>query len=242
MKEIGKILKKAREDKKLSTVDIHKTIKIKESYVVALESDNVDEFPAELYYKNFLKSYAKFLNLNADELLANYELAKKEQKKTEIKEKTQNINVNKKIQKKLIVTLIIAAIMCVGLIVFDFLLSNHCPAKVESVENVKISTTTDIAPQKIEVPPQIKKQKLLIKTIGNTWISLDADNKNIFREMVLKGDSREFFADNNFVLKIGNVSNALVYFNDQEVDIVSGASKNHVNSITLKKAEEKPLE
>ncbi len=240
MIEIGKILKQTRESKKLSTAEIHKITKIKEAYIVALENDDVKAFPAELYYKNFLKNYAKFLDLKADEFLVNYESAKQEQQKNILKEEVKNTAVSKKIQKKLIITLIITVIMCAVLLVFEFMLNKTNTCGQQIVEEVKVSE--NIEPVKAEVAPQIIKQKLVIETAGNTWISLEADNKKVFEEIVPKGQNREFFADNNFALKIGNVLNVSVYFNDKKVDIVSGASKNNVNNITLAKAEEKTLE
>jgi transcriptional regulator with XRE-family HTH domain len=239
MKEIGKILKQTRENKKLSVAEVHKSAKIKKSYIEALENDDVSAFPAELYYKNFLKNYAKFLNLKADELLINYESAKKEQQKKEIKEQIQNTAVNQKLQKKLVITLVIGIIMSAVLIVFQFLLKKTSPLP-QYLEDVKISTNS-IA-KKIEIPLQIIKQKLVIDTVGTTWLKIDVDNKKVFEGTVYKGEEKIFSADNSFVLKIGNVSNASVYFNDKKVDIVSGASKNNVNNITLKKAEEKTLE
>lgn len=240
MKEIGKILKQTRENKKLSVTEIHKITKIKESYIVALENDDISGFPAELYYKNFLKNYAKFLNLKADELLINYESAKKEEQKNDIKEQIQqNTNGNRKLQKKLVITLIIAVIMCAVLIVFEFLLTKTSTA-VQYLEDVQISTNTVL--KKTEIPPQIIKQKLVINTVGPTWLIVDVDNKKAFEGTVYKGGNKIFYADNSFVLKIGNVSNASVYFNDKTVDIISGASKNNVNNITLTKAEEKTLE
>ncbi|GAB1402606.1 hypothetical protein MASR1M68_15170 [Elusimicrobiota bacterium] len=130
--------------------------------------------------------------------------------------------------------------MCTVLLVFEFMLNKTNTCGQQIVEEVKVSE--NIEPVKAEVAPQIIKQKLVIKTTGNTWISLEADNKKVFEEIVPKGENREFFADNNFALKIGNVLNVSVYFNDKKVDIVSGASKNNVNNITLAKAEEKALE
>ncbi|MDD5021309.1 MAG: DUF4115 domain-containing protein [Endomicrobiaceae bacterium] len=237
MKEIGKILKQTRESKKLSVAEIYKSTKIKQSYIIALENDDVGVFPAELYYKNFLKNYARFLNLKADELLTSYESEKKEQQKNELKEQMQNTAVNQKLQKKLVITLVIAAVMCAVLIIFQFLLRKTSPLP-QYVEDVEISTATGA--KKTQMLPV--KQKLVISAVGTTWLNINVDNKNVFEGTVYKGEEKIFSADNSFVLKIGNVSNASVYFNDKKVDIVSGASKNNVNNITLKKSEEKTLE
>ncbi|MEA5001433.1 MAG: DUF4115 domain-containing protein [Endomicrobiaceae bacterium] len=73
MNEIGKILKQARKKKRYSLEKIRKMTKIKESYIIGLENSDIDAFPAEIYYKNFLKSYSKCLGLNPDEILKMYE-------------------------------------------------------------------------------------------------------------------------------------------------------------------------
>lgn len=240
MKEIGGILKKARESKKLSIGAIHKSTKIKEAYITALENDDVKAFPAELYYKNFLKNYAKFLDLKADELLEKYEFAKKEEYKNEIKEQIKNTAINQKQQKKLIITLVFAAVMCAALIVFEFLLKQPKTSPAEYLEDVKISSAAVAA--KPEIPAEQQKQKLSVDASGSVWISIEADNKKVFEGIVNKGGNKIFSADNSFTVKIGNVLNAAVYFNDKKVDITSGASKNKVNSIILKKAEENAIE
>jgi len=241
MKEIGGILKQARESKKLSIGAIHKSTKIKEAYITALENDDVKAFPAELYYKNFLKNYAKFLDLKAGELLEKYESAKKEEHKNEIKEQIKSTAINQKQQKKLIITLVLAAVMCAALIVFEFLLKQNNAPSVEYIEDVKISSAAAVAP-KPEIPAEPQKQKLSVDASGSTWLSIETDNKKVFEGIVNKGENKTFSADNSFTVKIGNVLNAAVYFNDKKVDITSGASKNKVNSIILKKAEENAIE
>jgi len=240
MKEIGGILKKARESKKLSIGAVHKSTKIKEAYITALENDDVKAFPAELYYKNFLKNYAKCLDLKADELLEKYESAKKEEYKNEIKEQIKNNAINQKQQKKLIITLVFAAVMCAALIVFEFLLKQPKTSPAEYLEDVKISSAA-IAP-KPEIPAEPRKQKLSLDASGSVWVSIEADNKKVFEGIVNKDENKTFSADNGFAVKIGNVLNAAVYFNDKKVDITSGASKNKVNSIILKKTEENAIE
>ncbi len=73
MKEIGNILKEAREKKGLSLSDAHEAIKIQEKYLAAIESGDIDALPAEIYYKTFMKSYAKYLGLDPEILAKQYE-------------------------------------------------------------------------------------------------------------------------------------------------------------------------
>ncbi len=77
----GIILKKTRNQLGYTIDNVHSITKIKKEYIRGLESDDVSVFPAELYYKNFLKTYALYLKLNPDELIQIYEQAKMNRKK-----------------------------------------------------------------------------------------------------------------------------------------------------------------
>ena len=77
----GIILKKTRNQLGYTIDNVHSITKIKKEYIRGLESDDVSAFPAELYYKNFLKTYALYLKLNPDELIQIYEQAKMNRKK-----------------------------------------------------------------------------------------------------------------------------------------------------------------
>jgi len=248
MKEIGKILKQARENKKITFEEIHKKLKIKEAYIIALENDDVSAFPAELYYKNFLRSYAKFLNLKPEEFIKDYEQARIEEQKKEIKQQEETAVVKYRLQKKMVLTLIFAAVMFVFLIAFEFLLKQQSKKENEkytAAAAVAVSTYTVNAAEVavsssqvvLQTPAVPVKQKLVIKAGGKTWISVFADNKKAFEGTITSGESKEFIADGVFVLKMGNVLNAVVYFNDKKIDITAGAGKNNVNIITLKKPE-----
>ena len=75
----GKVLQQARKKKRYSLDKIHKATRIKKEFIEGLENDNVSAFPAELYYKNFLKTYAQFLALDPNEMINLYEQSKLEQ-------------------------------------------------------------------------------------------------------------------------------------------------------------------
>lgn len=77
----GIILKKTRNQLGYTIDNVHSITKIKKEYIRGLESDDVSVFPAELYYKNFLKTYALYLKLNPDELIQIYEQTKLDRQK-----------------------------------------------------------------------------------------------------------------------------------------------------------------
>ncbi len=72
----GAILQHERLVRKLTLDRVHRETKIKTEYLEAIEHDDVSAFPAELYYKNFLKTYSKYLYLDAAEMINIYEQVK----------------------------------------------------------------------------------------------------------------------------------------------------------------------
>ncbi|HMK49367.1 MAG TPA: helix-turn-helix domain-containing protein, partial [Thermodesulfovibrionales bacterium] len=69
---VGEILKKRREESGRDLREISETLKIKYAYLKALEDNDLQSLPAEVYVKAYLVSYARALNLNTEEILAVY--------------------------------------------------------------------------------------------------------------------------------------------------------------------------
>lgn len=72
MSSLGEQLKLAREEKGISLECIADTLKISKKYLEALEEDNFSVFPAPVYAKGFLNNYAKFLGLDPQVILDQY--------------------------------------------------------------------------------------------------------------------------------------------------------------------------
>jgi cytoskeletal protein RodZ len=68
-KLIGQQLREAREAKSLTPDQVSREIRIRTRYLKALEEGNLGELPSAVHVRGFLRSYADFLGLNADELL-----------------------------------------------------------------------------------------------------------------------------------------------------------------------------
>ncbi len=69
----GEKLQEARRLKNLKIEDIAKKINIRAEYLQALEDDRLENLPAGLYGKNFIKEYANFLGFNVKEILISWD-------------------------------------------------------------------------------------------------------------------------------------------------------------------------
>lgn len=68
LRELGALLKAERERRGLSENDVIDRIKIGRACLVAIEEGNKDGLPHPVYAKGFVKNYAKWLELDAEEI------------------------------------------------------------------------------------------------------------------------------------------------------------------------------
>ena len=70
MKKTGELLKKARLEKGLSLHEIGLSLKINSKILKAIEENDINQLPAKTFLRGFVQSYAQYLRLNADEVMA----------------------------------------------------------------------------------------------------------------------------------------------------------------------------
>ena len=230
----GKVLQQARKKKRYSIDKVHKTTKIKKEFIEGLENDNVSAFPAELYYKNFLKTYAQFLSLDPAEVLELYEQSKLEQQDDLFKQSNNNIE-NKFVEfyKKNKQTLIYIGYGLIGIILVCLIVILIPTKKATNQQDQKPAVTKQ--EQKKQEPQKQVEQKLYIKATEDTWVKVVGDDNKLFENILSKDKTFEAKTKQVFNIKIGNIDGVEVYFNDKLVDISKGASNSKVNTITLKR-------
>ena len=69
MKEIGKQLKEARESMGISIEEASEDLKIRPSQIENIEAGNKEAFDDIFYLKYFIRDYAKYLGLNKEDLV-----------------------------------------------------------------------------------------------------------------------------------------------------------------------------
>ena len=73
MESPGKLLKASRESRNLSLKEVSKSTKIREHLLKAIEEDRYEILKYPAYLKGFLKTYAKYLGLNPDDIVRGYQ-------------------------------------------------------------------------------------------------------------------------------------------------------------------------
>ncbi len=74
---LGKYLRNQRESKKISLREVAKNTRVREPILAAIEGDQHHLLPPATYVKGFLLAYAKYLNLDPNDVLLRYERVSK---------------------------------------------------------------------------------------------------------------------------------------------------------------------
>ena len=75
MASLGQSLREAREERNISIEEIASATKIVHRYLEALENDRLDIMPGEFFIKGIIRTYARAIGLDAEEVLARYKAA-----------------------------------------------------------------------------------------------------------------------------------------------------------------------
>ncbi len=180
LNNFGEKLRKIRQGKKINLDKVEEAAQIQKSYLEAIEDGDLSSLPGEVYAKNFVKKYAEFLGLDAEEFLINltnrYEEAGKEEKKASSKLKNKNYQffnlsfaVTPKIVKNIIIFLVF--VMCFAYLgveargIFDPpLLEIHNPTNNTVIQGQKIEITGKTDPG---VNIAINEKNILTDNDGN---------------------------------------------------------------------------
>lgn len=158
-KSLGDILRGRRKKYKLSLRQIEKITKIKKSYLEALEANNWNDLPSEVYIAGFLNTYSKTLKLDSKRILKHFKEEHQAQKNYEKKviEKPREIKVTKVYftPKMLVIGIIAIIALALGIYLWfqvsgfasppNLNISEPAGAEIKTTsDKIKIQGSTDI--------------------------------------------------------------------------------------------------
>ena len=72
MDTVGQLLRRLRESKGMSLEEVSRATRVPITSVERIEADRFDELPGEVFVRGFLKSYARAVDMDPEEILARY--------------------------------------------------------------------------------------------------------------------------------------------------------------------------
>ncbi len=247
----GRALSAARKKKRLRYKKLSSELNIDESYLVALEEDNFELIPGgEAYVKGFLRSYAKKLDLNPDEIIQIYSSARekisdKSSGDLSLQPKKDNINQT----KYLLALVLVPALVVVFFLSLAFILGFPTNQKEQNLESFKeddsIQLPEKFEGQTIEIPTtQIEDLDKIIFKVDDSPEESDKDlrelppskvdelpkpvisNQNITSIRVFDDCWLEVFSEKERLIYILAKAGEEYIFEEDRLKIIAGNFKN----------------
>lgn len=238
LKEFSALLKAEREAKKITLKEISDSSRINIKFLEAIEEGDF-EVISEVYIRAFLKTYAKYIGLNPEKVLTDFDLAKQnklgktaetplpitvvdEEKANEKKSFSDDDEEGKK-KKGFMIFAAFAGVLIVALAIIFFL-----PKEEEKIPQ-ETSFEEILKEKKVETPPVSADKKaaeqkenisVKINAEGQCWLGVRADADTSSSQFMLsKGSKKLFTASDSMRIVFGNPAGVKVFFNDKELNV-----------------------
>ncbi len=219
MFSIGDRFLEARDKKGKSLKDAEKETKIRAKYLEALEHNNFNLIPGDAYVKIFIREYANFLSIDPDPLVDEYE--NKHQPVVQ-NDRFLAVGINSGKRKRSLIwgSLFITLLALTGGLVLwstgwlqvrnerADLAQKTKSSKQSDSKVIQESEKNDQKKCKTSSSDDGKSLKARITVIGRQESSLkvEVDGKEVFDKQIKAGEIKEWSAQEEIVLTIGNPS------------------------------------
>ncbi|MCM1566987.1 MAG: DUF4115 domain-containing protein [Dehalobacter sp.] len=217
----GAVLRKAREEKGLSYQEVEDSIKIRVRYLEALEKENYGVLPGTTYTRGFLRTYAKHLGINPQEIIDSYNASLVKEAEPDIQPPLSPISSNQVWFRPAVLTgmAILAVIIVVGIIFVSNLgnksgASHYTPTPLPTAPKASDQNTADsgtgqgtnTAGQPSQ--PQTEQYEGIVAELTFTadcWVVVNVDGKKALSGTIPSGTTQTLKADNQIEFtSIGN--------------------------------------
>ncbi len=238
-KTVGMILKEARQSKRLSLADVEKGTSIRSRYLEAVENDEYDKTPGEVFLKGIIRNYGNFLGLDGPELVDAYKAssagmaaeAVRSQGIREVEKVRLNIQLKEKRDigsgtgrfempqlpvKQCLAGLAVVAVLAAGYFVI--------PAAIDYAKNMPKDAPKETQQVNTNTPAPaasapLDKVTVEMEAEGACWLEVSSDGKEIFAGMLQPKDKKSFEAKDKLIVKYGNIGVIKMKVNGEDVDL-----------------------
>ena len=235
-KTVGTILKEAREAKGYSLADVERETSIRSRYLEAVENDEYDKTPGEVFVKGIIRNYGNFLGLDGMELVTQYKasaagVAAEAARSNGIREVEKvRLNIQLKDKRdigsgtgrfempKLPMKQLAAGVACVAVLVAGYF---AIPAAIDYAKNLPKDEPKQVEQAKPESKPAVAADRVTVEleAEGSCWLEASADGKEIFAGMLQAKDKKAFEAKEKLVVKYGNIGAVKIRVNGELIDL-----------------------
>jgi cytoskeleton protein RodZ len=213
----GERLKREREMREVSLEELTKSTRISTRFLQALENESWDKLPGGVFGHGFVRTIARYLGLDEESLLGEYDLARAEKLQSELGKPEERIPP----PPKWIPVLAVFVVLLIALGLFYAgrygwrRYAAHRAAKQSAASSLSSPVPSQTTSYSSPSTPSGFPLDLSVSTSAATRVRILADNKLLLDTELPAGETRHFSANQQFEVTAGDSSAVLLELNGQ---------------------------
>jgi cytoskeletal protein RodZ len=212
----GELLKREREMREVSMEELTKATRISTRFLLALENEEWEKLPGGVFGRGFVRTIARYLGLDEESLLGEYDMARGSQATADPAKPEQRIPSPPKWLPVAVVFVIL--LMLIGLFYAGRYgwrrFAAHRAAKQSAVSSSPAQASEAISSPDAAAP-SVSPLDLSVSTSAATRVRITADDKLLLDAELPAGETRHFSAKQQFEVTAGDSSAVLLELNGQ---------------------------
>jgi len=236
MESVGELLRREREAQGKSIDDVAKVTRMSSQTLAAIEDDRFSALPAPVYVKGHLRTYARFLGLDEEDMIQRYMRSTKQSEPAELDEWDAvelELHEEERSATKRNIWIAIGVVVVALLLIFGpRLWSRRQPS--EPAGNREVPVVTEPAREAAPKDTMIEWHRLELMAVAKerTWVRVSVDGTPVSDLTLESGDRRRWEADESFQLDVGN-GGALELYLDGEFLGTAGMGRRLVEGLVV---------
>ena len=234
----GEELRREREIRGISLKEIADATKISRRFLEAIERNEHRTLPAPVFTRGFVREYARYLGLNADEMVSRYNLAAAGDERIEKSAHLERLiqppviegeppKKHRRSSSRLDTNVFILVVIIAGLVSVAWWAMKHKRIDFDLTRSESTPPPASTAPPPLAravqppapvAPAEPEPLKLTLELTDDSWIDLEVDGQTVMKDDYRRGTRDSFDAKESFRFKrIGNAAGVLLMLNGKEV-------------------------
>ena len=222
----GEELRKQREIRRIGLPEIADATKISKRFLEALERDDFASLPAPVFTRGFVREYARYLGLNAEEMVDRYAQYARLVEKPEDPQPQPLVSATHVPERQArtfpwraaIIGLLLLIAVAV-LVAWFFYPQMFGSTDEAAVAPVPVAVATPSAPHSTPSPlPASESLTLLLETTASVWAVVEADGRRVLHEELPPRSNRSITASERIIIReLGNAGGVSVTLNGRRL-------------------------
>jgi cytoskeleton protein RodZ len=213
----GERLKREREMREVTLEELTKATRISTRFLLALENESWEKLPGGVFGHGFVRTIARYLGLDEESLLSEYDLARGDKSQSEPAKPEERIPAPPKwipVIAVLVLLLLVAGLFYAGRYGWRRYAA-HRAAKQSAAASVSPQVLSQTDSSAGSPSSSESFMDLSVSTSAATHVRVLADGKLLLDNEMPAGETRHFFAHERFEVAAGDSSAVLLELNGQ---------------------------